>query len=421
MDRANQSIYGVKRSINGTSFFHSPDYINGTNVLAYLNDTYEVRTGATGLLDDFVRTDGTRFVIGRDGCDFVFAGFNLWQAVELATNTPMGRRNPYPGRFHLNNLLNEAVAAGFTVIRVWGHTVVPGRELMSEPGVYNEEIFHGIDYILDEARKRGLKIEMIFADNWKDVGSVKQFANNFSTSTGDFFSQEVVTLYKNHLRVVLNRVNSINGITYKNDPTIMAWNLANELRCKDCDSSVMQSWIEDICSAVKTEGTKQMVSIGTEGFYGPDSPKRKYNPGEHNDNQWASKEGQDFVTNSQTACIDFASIHVWPDNWNLVTAEFQTEFIMQHVEDAQLMNKPLILEEFGKVGSDRDKIPFILAALEVAERVASLGGSLRGTLFYHLYDTGIGPGDYGIWSNMTTFSVLKDYARAMNDLSGCLV
>jgi mannan endo-1,4-beta-mannosidase len=37
-------------------------------------------------------------------------------------------------------------------------------------------------------------------------------------------------------------VNSINGIRYKDDATIMAWNLANEARCQNCKPSAMQKW-----------------------------------------------------------------------------------------------------------------------------------------------------------------------------------
>lgn len=38
-------------------------------------------------------------------------------------------------------------------------------------------------------------------------------------------------LYFCFLQTVLNRYNSFTGIHYKDDPTIMAWELMNEPRC----------------------------------------------------------------------------------------------------------------------------------------------------------------------------------------------
>lgn len=38
------------------------------------------------------------------------------------------------------------------------------------------------------------------------------------------------------MQTVLNRVNTFNNITYKDDPTIFAWELMNEPRCPS-DSS----------------------------------------------------------------------------------------------------------------------------------------------------------------------------------------
>ena len=48
------------------------------------------------------------------------------------------------------------------------------------------------------------------------------------------------------------------------------------------------------------------------------------------------------------------------------------------------------------------------------------GGSLRGTIFYHLYDNGIGPGSYGLWSSSGTFNdIIVPEARYMEGKSEC--
>jgi len=48
-----------------------------------------------------------------------------------------------------------------------------------------------------------------------------------------FFKEEACKkLYKDHVTFMVNRVNSYTGKAYKNDPTILAWNLINEPRCE---------------------------------------------------------------------------------------------------------------------------------------------------------------------------------------------
>lgn len=43
-------------------------------------------------------------------------------------------------------------------------------------------------------------------------------------------SPAVGDVYRSHIHYVTGRVNSFTGIAYKDDPTIMAWNLLNEPR-----------------------------------------------------------------------------------------------------------------------------------------------------------------------------------------------
>jgi mannan endo-1,4-beta-mannosidase len=81
-------------------------------------------------------------------------------------------------------------------------------------------------------------------------------------------------------------------------------NLANEARCQNCGSAPMQSWISEMCAHVKSVAPNQLVGIGYEGFYGPDSGKMALNPGVGG-SDWAAKEGQNFLANMQDPCIDY--------------------------------------------------------------------------------------------------------------------
>lgn len=63
---------------------------------------------------------------------------------------------------------------------------------------------------------------------------------------------------------------------------------------------------------VKSIDKKHLLTVGLEGFYGPTSPPEKLsvNPGE-----WYNTIGSDFIRNSKISAIDFASVHIYPDQW----------------------------------------------------------------------------------------------------------
>lgn len=47
----------------------------------------------------------------------------------------------------------------------------------------------------------------------------------------------------------------------------------------------LQAWIEEMSAYIKSLAPRQLVTIGSEGFFGPDSPLRHYNPGD-----WAAEQ-----------------------------------------------------------------------------------------------------------------------------------
>lgn len=62
-----------------------------------------------------------------------------------------------------------------------------------------------------------------------------QYAKWAGKSPHEFFTDAgIKQWFKNHISIMANRVNSINGKVYKHDDAIFAWNLMNEPRC-DCN------------------------------------------------------------------------------------------------------------------------------------------------------------------------------------------
>ncbi len=63
------------------------------------------------------------------------------------------------------------------------------------------------------------------------------------------------------------RVNTINGLTYKNDPAVFSWNIVNEPRCSStgatdgsCTSGI-QGFIDSMASFIKGVDKNHMVSL----------------------------------------------------------------------------------------------------------------------------------------------------------------
>ena len=58
----------------------------------------------------------------------------------------------------LRTQMAAAAASGLNTMRIWGQAVDPMYRLQPEPGQYNELIFSGLDYALDQARQHNIKV-----------------------------------------------------------------------------------------------------------------------------------------------------------------------------------------------------------------------------------------------------------------------
>lgn len=59
-----------------------------------------------------------------------------------------------------------AVKQNFNVVRIFGFPVQMGFNLQTAPGRYNEYAFTGLDRVIAEAGKAGLKLVVALTNNW---------------------------------------------------------------------------------------------------------------------------------------------------------------------------------------------------------------------------------------------------------------
>ncbi|KAK2975622.1 hypothetical protein RJ640_021067 [Escallonia rubra] len=319
-------------------------YILG--ILLFLALVCEARVPGSGA---FVRTKGGRFVL--NGSPFLFNGFNSYWLMDVASDPSQ--------RYKVTQVLRDAAAAGLSVCRTWAFSDGGGRALQISPGTYDERVFQGLDFAISEARKYGIRLILSFVNNYNDFGGRAQYvqwARNAGvqiSNDDDFFTNLVLKgYYKNHIEKVITRFNTITRVAYKDDPTIMAWELMNEPRCQaDYSGRTINGWVQEMATHVKSMDRKHLLEIGMEGFYGDTMPERKQiNPG--------YQVGTDFISNNMIKEIDFATIHAYPDIWlsgqnDDAQMAFMQRWMSSHWDDSRrILKKPLVIAEFGKSSKD---------------------------------------------------------------------
>ncbi|PRW50827.1 glycoside hydrolase [Chlorella sorokiniana] len=270
------------------------------------------------------------------------------------------------GKNPATSLLDNSAALNISVLRVFATGVEPELPLQVKEGVYNEVALKALDQVLADAAQRGLRLVLLLARNWGGPDSRAAFASwNGLASPDHFYTSEAARkAYRDHMAFMVNRVNTVNGKKYKDDPVIFSWNLMNEPRylfnstddpcAKDPDKCTanLQSWIEEMSAYLKQLDPNHLVTVGEEGFWSKSSPNAGDNP--QPDSGWAAATGQDFTTNHQIKTIDYGGIHIWPDNWNVTDQAWMQRWIDAHMAVARQMNKPLVIEEFGKNVTSQD-------------------------------------------------------------------
>ena len=300
---------------------------------------------------DFVKQTGPELKMG--GRLFRFAGSNNYYLI-------------YKSKFMVDEVLNAAAAQGFRVMRVWGAIDIGNQDGSNSirgkaDGVYTQywdgsapafndgdDGLKHLDYVIDKAGQLGIKLVIPFVNNWNDFGGMDQYVRwRGGQYHDDFYTDPMIrTWYKNWIAHLLERTNTYNGLKYKNDPTIMTWELGNEPRClsagayprsPNCTTQTLIAWADEMSTYIKSIDDKHLVSVGDEGFYCVPNPT-----------DWTENCGEGVDTLAFTALenIDVMSFHLYPDSWGKDVA-WGTAWIQRHFQDARALDKPAMLGEFG--------------------------------------------------------------------------
>jgi len=277
----------------------------------------------------FIQAEKDQFVL--DGNTYKFSGTNQYYLF-------------YKSQKMVDDVIEDAAAMGLNTIRTWGFcdgTDKEGISFQPNPRQYSENGFRKLDYVIYKASKHGIRLIIPFVNNWDDMGGMNQYVRWAGQNGHDtFYTNEWIKgVYKDYIRYVLNRVNSITGIAYKDDPTIFIWELANEPRVQsDRSGRTFNTWVQEMASFVKSIDQNHLLSLGMEGF-SADNPNGGWMEN--------GNEGTDYVSATNINEIDIATIHVYPDPWGL-DEKTTLNWIYDRIDKAKrVIRKPVYLGEFG--------------------------------------------------------------------------
>lgn len=353
----------------------------------------------------FVTVKGRHFQL--DGKPYYFAGANLWYGMYLGSPGETGDRE------RLRKELDQLAAQGVLNLRVLAiseastlkRAVTPA--VIQAPGKVDETLWKGLDFLLDEMARRDMKAVLYVNNFWQWSGGMSQYVawfngkpvldpditgdwNSFMDNSASFYREpKAQEAFRSVVRQLIGRRNSVNGRQYSADPTIMSWQLANEPRPgSDANArphyDAFVKWIDDTAGFIKKLAPKQLVSTGNEGWMGTGGSREL------------------FVKSHATKNVDYLTYHMWAPNWGWfnpkdAVATYEgawtkmQEYLDWHIDEANRMGKPIVLEEFGinrDNGSyepqattlNRDR--FYQSIYQLLARRAAAGDAIAGSNFW---------------------------------------
>ncbi|MDR2920188.1 MAG: cellulase family glycosylhydrolase [Tannerella sp.] len=312
-----------------------------------------------------LNTVKAQFVTQKDGQLFIgkkpyyFIGTNFWYGAILGSEGQGGNRE------RLHKELDFMKANGINNLRILvgadgvaGQAVKVMPTLQQSPGVYNDTIFDGLDYLLAEMSKRDMYAVLYLNNSWEWSGGYGQYlewagkgsvpekgVHDWPVFLGHVAKyagcNECHTMFLEHVKHVMSRTNRYTNKKYTDDPAIMSWQVGNEPRAFSEEAKpLMAAWVKETTAMMRQLDANHLVSIGSEGLWGCEMDMDLFEQMHADPN------------------VDYLTMHIWPKNWSWIDVndipgsvdvgvEKTNEYMQQHMAIARKLKKPIIMEEFG--------------------------------------------------------------------------
>lgn len=292
----------------------------------------------------FVDTAGTDFVAGGDR--YRYAGVNN-------NHLPV---KPW-GQQYVDRLLDHVAGHGISVVRTWGFPPAwTDATIHPEPGTFRTDWFTHFDYVVLAAKRRGIRLVLPLINNWHGPGHAPGPAayadwSDTAATVNDFFEDEQATqYYHNYIERFLTHENQYTGVEYRDDPTILMWEVGNQMEYHDeRRGEPLTEWYDGVARRIKAIDDNHLVGTGMAGATG-DVYER-----------WNVRNA--YIDTHESPAIDACCFHTYPiKRWQGETTvrdqdNFAT-FVRTHINEAhEQVGKPVYFGEFGAIADPDAGLP----------------------------------------------------------------
>lgn len=281
--------------------------------------------GSTAPGAGFVTRSGQELRL--DGAPYRFTGVNIYNANSI---------DNYWYTMGVGDALSQALTAvgpGKTVFRAWF-----GQWLANPRGQGLD--FSVFDHTLQVARAHGFKVVVTLADQdgtWDDGISKTLdsgwyqdgYRTRVSSVPSTWGARNTMT-YREFVRTVVQR--------YRDDPTVLAWQLVNEAEAKRSDGScstatndaaaaAIRGFADDVSGMIKAVDPNHLVSLGTIGT------------------GQCGTSGPRYQDVNSPAGIDLLEMHDYVHDQTLIGDRWNG--MQLRLDQARSLNKPLFVGELG--------------------------------------------------------------------------